>query len=96
MKLISPSGIEKRVRFPVFGTLCFGPLYFLWHGMMLEAVRFSVLAVFTVGLSLIVYPALSGRLVRKHHLRQGWHEVSDSERSSSPLFVASGVKGYSS
>ena len=59
-------------------TLLFGPLYLASHGAWAQALISLVVAVFTVGISWLVYPFFAPGIVRSAYLCNGWREVGTS------------------
>lgn len=52
--------------------LLFGPFYFVKHGIWSHAVISFCLAWFTWGVSWLVYPIATRRIVEASYLRRGW------------------------
>ena len=58
--------------------LLFGVFYFLYKKIWNHALISLGLAIITAGVSWLVYPFFGKEIVRKHFLRSGWVEVSDT------------------
>lgn len=57
-------------------TLLFGCFYFAAKGIWRHAIIGFFAAIFTVGISWLIYPFLAGGIVRADYLRRGWREVT--------------------
>ena len=58
--------------------LLFGPLYFLVKGNIFHAILSFVLALFTLGISHLLYPFFVYGINRRRYLRDGWVPVNGS------------------
>lgn len=77
MKFRNPSNNHvEEVSSPGLWVFLFGCFYFMLKGVWGHAFLSFVLALFTVGLSWIVYPFLAAGIMRKHYLKLGWIEVT--------------------
>ncbi len=56
-------------------VLCFGCIYFAVKGVWTHFIAGLVLALFTFGISWLVYPFFAKGIMRNHYLRMGWREV---------------------
>ncbi len=65
---------------PWVWTLLFGPFYFAYKGLWGHAVLGTILGIFTLGLSWIVYCIVAKKLLRNHYGRLGWKEIDESGR----------------
>lgn len=73
MKFTRPSnGFTVRIEAPRFFTFLFGPLYFAAHGIWSHAVVSFVAAVFTFGLSWLVYPWFAPSILERAYLGNDW------------------------
>lgn len=73
MTFTRPSnGFTVRLRAPRFWTFLFGPLYFAAHGVWSHAFISFVAALFTAGLSWLVYPWFAPHILERAYLRNGW------------------------
>ena len=73
MTFTRPSnGFTVRIQAPRFWTFLFGPLYFAVHGVWSHAFISFVVAVFTAGLSWLVYPWFAPSILERAYLRDGW------------------------
>ena len=70
------NGFKVRISAPRFWTFLFGPLYFASHGVWSHAFISFVAAVFTAGLSWVVYPWLAPGILEEAYLRNGWRRKS--------------------
>lgn len=71
------NGFRMRIGSPFLCTLLFGPFYFVLHGIWIHALLSLLAAVFTYGLSWLVYPLCAQGIVRHAYLSQGWKDVTD-------------------
>ncbi len=60
------------VRHARLWTFLFGPLYFASHGVWSHAVISLVVAVFTAGVSWLVYSFFAPSILRNAYLTRGW------------------------
>ena len=58
-------------------VLLFGCFYFVVKGVWRHALISSFCALFTNGLSWLIYPFFASSIMRKHYLREGWVEIKD-------------------
>ena len=70
------NGYKEEVSMPGLWTLLFGCFYFAVKGIWTHFVLGFLLAVFTVGLSWLIYPFFATGIMRTHYLRKGWVEVA--------------------
>jgi hypothetical protein len=70
------NGYEEDVSLAWLWCLLFGGFYFALKGAWAHALIGFVLALFTFGLSWLIYPFFARRIVEKHYLRMGWQRVS--------------------
>ncbi len=56
--------------------LLFAPIYFAIKGVWSHAIISVVLAIFTGGISWLIYPFLVKGIFRKHYLKSGWIEIT--------------------
>jgi hypothetical protein len=69
------NGYEEEIGTPWIWCLLFGCIYFAARGVWTHAVAAALLAVFTVGLSWLIYPAFARGIIETHYLRKGWQPV---------------------
>jgi hypothetical protein len=76
MRFQNPSnGYVTEASSPGLWVLIFGCFYFLAKGVWVHFLLSAVLAVFTYGVSWLIYPLFAGTIMRKHYLSKGWLEV---------------------
>lgn len=76
MKFKNPANdYVEEVSTPWLWTLFFGCFYFAVKGVWTHTVVSFFLAVFTSGLSWLVYPFFANGVMRAHYGRKGWKEV---------------------
>jgi uncharacterized membrane protein len=68
--------VEKVTAAPLW-CLLFGCVYFAVKGVWTHAVAALALAIFTVGITWLVYPFFATQIMRTHYLRRGWIELPD-------------------
>ena len=56
-------------------VLLFGCIYFAIKGVWSHAFAGFLLALFTAGISWLIYPFFANEIMRKHYLRKGWIEI---------------------
>ena len=64
-----------------------GPFYFAIHKVWKHAILGAVLAILTVGISWLVYPVYSERIMRNHLLATGWVAVAKETRDENTNLV---------
>jgi len=70
------NGYVEEVNTPPFlCCLLFGTLYFASKGIWTHAVVSFLLAIFTFGISWLIYPFFAKGIVRQSYLRKGWSEA---------------------
>ena len=78
MKFMNPTNeYTEEVHNCFILSLIFGSLYFLNQRVWGVAVLSVICALFTGGLSWIVFPFFAKEIVRKTYLRNGWLEVTE-------------------
>ena len=71
--LVSPAGQREIVLSRVFlWSLLFGPFYFAYLGIWDSAVVSGILAVFSGGISILIYPFFAERIIVETYLKKGW------------------------
>jgi hypothetical protein len=60
---------------PWLWCLLFGCIYFAVRGVWTHAVGAALLAIFTAGISWLIYPLFARQIVETHYLRRGWQAV---------------------
>jgi hypothetical protein len=87
MKFKHPTnGYEETTDHPGLWCLLFGPAYFAFKGIWTQAAASLLLALFTGGLSWLIYPFFARNAVRKDYLRRGWIEL-DPPPPAQPVSV---------
>lgn len=62
------------VKHPFLWCLLFGVFYFIKHGVWSHAVIAFFAALFTIGISWLIYPFFAKGIIRKAYLSKGWIE----------------------
>ncbi|MDP3013051.1 MAG: hypothetical protein Q8M92_02330 [Candidatus Subteraquimicrobiales bacterium] len=76
MKFQNPTnGYIEEVSSPGLWTFLCGFLYFAVKGVWTHAIAGLVLAIFTWGISWLIYPFFASSIMRTHYLRKGWVEI---------------------
>jgi len=71
--LVSPAGtMEKDLRNCFWWSLIFGPFYFAYMGVWDTAVISFILAVVSGGLSVLVYPFFTEKIIVANYVKKGW------------------------
>jgi len=71
--LESPTGQRKIDLSNVFlWTLLFGSFYFAYLGIWDSAIVSGILAVFSGGISILIYPFFAKRIIVETYLKKGW------------------------
>ncbi len=71
--LVSPAGtMEKDLKNCFWWSLLFGPFYFAYMGIWDTAVISFVLAVISGGLSVLVYPFFTEKIIIADYQKKGW------------------------
>jgi uncharacterized membrane protein len=70
------NGYEEECGTPWLWCLLFGCIYFAVRGIWTHAVAALLLAIFTWGLSWLIYPLFARQIVETHYLRRGWLPVT--------------------
>ena len=65
----------EETSLPFVWTLLFGSLYLLVKGLWGHAIISFILALFTFGISWLIYPFIAGDLVYNDYLKRGWVPV---------------------
>jgi len=79
MTFINQNGYKETTNNSFLWTLLFGTLYFLLKGIWIHAIISLILAIFTWGLSWLIYPFFSKNIIINHYLKNGWKLVDGSE-----------------
>jgi hypothetical protein len=69
------NGYVEEIGAPWIWCLLFGCIYFAARGIWTHAVAAFLLALFTWGLSWLIYPFFAREIVEHHYLRRGWIPV---------------------
>jgi hypothetical protein len=69
------NGYEEEVGTAWVGCLFLGCIYFAARGIWTHAVAAALLAIFTGGVSWVIYPFFARQIVETHYLRRGWLPV---------------------
>ncbi|WP_053951474.1 DUF2628 domain-containing protein [Candidatus Thioglobus autotrophicus] len=72
------NGYIEETSLTFLWVLFFGVFYFLYKKIWNHALISLGLAIITAGISWLIYPFFGKEIVRKHFLRNGWVEVSDT------------------
>lgn len=60
---------------PFFWSLLFGALYFLVKGIYKHFFLYVILAFFTIGISMLIYPFRARKIVERHYLEKGYERI---------------------
>ena len=66
------NGVVETVKLAWLWTLMFGSLYFLIKENWIHTVLSAILAILIFGMSWLVYPFLSKKIMIKHYLKNDW------------------------
>ena len=69
------NGYEEKVGSPWIWCFLFGCIYFAVKGIWTHAVVGFLLAIFTAGVSWLIYPFFARGAVERYYLRRGWTPV---------------------
>lgn len=69
------NGYQETANSPFLWCLLFGVLYFAVKGIWRHALIAAVAAIFTAGVSWLIYPFFAGSIVRASYLRKGWVQI---------------------
>jgi hypothetical protein len=69
------NGYEEDIGTPWIWCLLFCCIYFAVRGIWSHAVAAALLAIFTCGLSWLIYPAFARGIIETNYLRKGWQPV---------------------
>jgi hypothetical protein len=69
------NGYQEKVGWPFLWCLIFGVFYFAVKGIWRHALIGAVAALFTAGLSWLIYPFFAGSIIRAAYLRKGWLQI---------------------
>ena len=69
--------IEEISPYAWLWVLLFGCFYFVIKGVWRHALVSFLCALFTGGISWLIYPFFASSIMRKHYLREGWVEIKD-------------------
>lgn len=76
MKFRNPqNGYVVEINHSGFWTLVFGCFYFARHGAWGFALIAFVTALFTCGISWLIFPFFGKKIIRDSYLRKGWVEI---------------------
>jgi hypothetical protein len=79
------NGYMEEISSPGLWTLLFGGLYFAYKGVWSHAVLGLMLAIFTCGISWLVYPFFARDIVVRSYLRRGWQLMGVADLSNKSL-----------
>jgi len=65
-------------------TLLFGVIYFAIRGVWTHTLVSLILAIMTAGISWLIYPFFTTRILRNYYLKKGWIEVGDNIEHVAP------------
>jgi hypothetical protein len=77
MMAFKNSEYTETCRAPFINSALFGALYYLLKGSVRHTVLYVVAALLTGGLSMLVYPFFTKRILRGHYGRKGFVEVTE-------------------
>ena len=66
---------EETVSAPWVWCILFGPLYFAVEGAWAHFFVSIIFAIFTAGLSWLIYPFFAYDIVKESYLRKGWIQI---------------------
>lgn len=74
MKFKNPQNgyIEELPALAWLWTLLFGAIYFAVRGVWTHAIVGLILAIFTYGISWLIYPFFAKNIIATHYLKTGW------------------------
>lgn len=76
IKFKNPSnGFVEESSSPWLWCLLFGTFYFMFKGVWTHAVLSFIVAVFTGGLSWLIYPFFAKQILITHYNKMGWEGV---------------------
>jgi hypothetical protein len=85
MRFQNPNnGYVETVSAPGLWCLLFGPFYFASKGAWSHALISAVIAVFTCGLSWLIYPFFAGKAIERQYLRSGWTKLDGPLTTGAP------------
>ena len=89
--LVSPAGTqEKDLKNCFWWSLILGPFYFAYMGLWFTAFISFILAVISGGISVLIYPFFTEKIIVANFKRQGWR-IKDSSTVGKIEGVASGL-----
>lgn len=76
IKFKNPSnGFIEESTYPWLWCLLFGTFYFIFKGIWIHAALSFIIAMFTGGLSWLIYPFFAKRILLMHYNKIGWQEL---------------------
>jgi hypothetical protein len=63
-------------------VLLFGPFYWIVRGIWKHAVLSFLLALFTFGISHLIYPFFTYSILKAHYLKNGWIPLENPSEST--------------
>jgi len=57
-------------------ALLFGGFYFAKHGAWAQAIISFIVALFTAGISWLIYPFFARKIITDNYLRKGWETTT--------------------
>ena len=69
----------EKLDWTFWGTVLFGPIFFGLRGAFGHAFFSAIAAIFTLGISWLVYPFLAQGLLASQYLQKGWEEISEEQ-----------------
>ena len=73
IRLVSPTAHKEIDLSNVFlWSLIFGPFYFAYLGIWDSAILAFILAVFSGGISVLIYPFFVEKIIVQTYLKKGW------------------------
>jgi hypothetical protein len=83
MRFENPAnGYVEEITAAPLRCLLFGCVYIAVKGVWTHAVAALALAIFTLGISWLVYPFFATQIMQTHYLRRGWIELRDQQQES--------------
>jgi hypothetical protein len=72
-----------EIKHPKLWTLIFGSFFFAKHRAWFHTIISAILAIFTGGISCIIYTFFGAWIIRNAYIAKGWVEVGDNATVSS-------------
>ena len=78
------NGYIESSSVPFLWCLLFGALYFAVKGVWAHVFIYIVVAMCTVGLSMLIYPFFARSIVYKSYAKRGWQQVGTAQHEQQP------------